>query len=560
MKKIISILISVCLILTVVVPSVFAYEPTTLSVSNIMQEDETYLVTVKGTCEPDSEVAIIVTVQDEITYVAIEQCIANSYGIFTKTFPIRNAGKYTAIVNNYKSNIRAEADFELYSKKVLDDAVAEFKTAADITEIQSCIEKYGAMFGFDTKYYTEAAADAVAGEMLALKNTLTKENIAEKFDEANLRAYIYELSTDVDNVIEYYDSLTSIVSSDVGMYADYTALDESAKVRVQETAFETPVENIADLCEKFYMAIVAEKAQNDTNTEFDEFISKYTEYLGIEGYGDISTIKKGKLLNAIKASEIPDNTEDFSELYKLLAEDKDEEDEGTKKPSTGGGGGGGGASGGGVTDSVITNPTGYENPESLNTPVPDASADISFNDMDGYEWAEAAVTELASKGIVNGKSKGTFAPGDYITREEFAKILVLAYGLYNEEADCEFTDISADRWSYKYIASSYGYGAINGYPDGSFGAARLITREEMAVMLYRVMSKQMKIEILPEIKTTLKDYDEISEYAKNSVTTLNSNGIVSGDESGYFSPQNNATRAEVCQMIYNSLNREGGRK
>ena len=73
--------------------------------------------------------------------------------------------------------------------------------------------------------------------MLALKNSLTKENITEKFDEANLRAYIYRLSTDIEAVLEYYDSLTSIASSPVGMYGDYKVMEADEKARVYTTAF-----------------------------------------------------------------------------------------------------------------------------------------------------------------------------------------------------------------------------------------------------------------------------------------------------------------------------------
>ena len=558
MKRIISILISVCLILTVMAPSVFAYEPTLITVSNVMQENETYLVTVKGTCEPDSMVSITVTVQGTVNHIALEQCNSNSTGLFIKTFPVRNAGNYTAIVNNYKSNNRATVNFELYSKAQLDDAVGMFKSATDIATIKSCISQYGGMFGLDTKYYNDASADAIATEILKLKMSLTKENIAEKFDEATLRAYIYTLSVNIDDVIEYYDSLTSIVSSPVGMYGDYKLMDENAKARVQNIAFETPVTNIGDLCEKFYMAIVEEKIKNNTNTEFDEFVGDYTEYLGMDGYENISTVKKAKLLNVLKDSDIPDNTEDFAELYISLVEEINKEGN-TQKPSGGSSGGGGGGGSAGGSGAIITDPTKFETTEILNTPAPDVSAVVSFKDLENYSWAKTAINELAKKGIVNGKTEDTFAPGAYITREEYAKILVLAYGLYDEDASCSFNDVSADRWSYKYIASIYGYGAVTGYPDGSFGASNLITREEMAVMLYRVMSKQMKIEIMTEVKTSINDYREISDFAKSSVASLNYNKIISGDNMGNFNPKNNATRAEVCQMIYNSITREGGR-
>ena len=126
MKKLISILISVCLILTAVAPSVFAYEPTTISVSNQIQDNGTYLITVKGSAEANNIVSITVIHRDGSGFAALEQCMANSSGIYTKTFPIRNAGEYTAIANNYTSNSKATTDFRLYSVLELNNAVDEF--------------------------------------------------------------------------------------------------------------------------------------------------------------------------------------------------------------------------------------------------------------------------------------------------------------------------------------------------------------------------------------------------------------------------------------------------
>lgn len=556
MKKIISILISVCLILMAIVPSVFAYEKTSFSVSNVIQDNDTYLVYVKGTGEPDSFISITVIDKNGNRYVALEQCTTNNGGVFTKTFPVRNPGEYTVIVNNYTSNSRASQDLRLYSKTEIDDTVGEFKKSSSLDEMKFCIAEYGSIFGFDTKYYNDDSADAVASQMIDMRASFEKGNITEKFDEAVLRAYIYNKELYADNIIEYYDNITSIVSSPVGMYEYYKAMDSTEKARVQSIAFEAPVKEISDLCEVFYMAVVADKAKHDSNTKFDEFISNFTEYLGLEGYENISTTKKSKLLNAIKASDIPDNTEDFSKLYMDLKKELIDGSKDTEKPATGGGGGGGG---GGISAPTQGSGIGYEKPEIVNPPKPDVSYSVGFSDLDGHDWAKTAITDLASKGIVNGKDDDKFAPADYITREEFAKIIVLAYGIYDEDAKCDFTDVSEDRWSYKYIASSYGYGITNGYPDGTFGATNLLTREEMAVMLYRVLSKQLKIEILTETKSTLKDIDEVSDFAKTSVSTLNTSGIISGDDSGNFNPKANATRAEVCQMIYNALNREGGR-
>ena len=553
MKKIISILMSICLIFAVLTPSVFAYENTTVKVSNILLDDGTYSVTVKGSCEPQSYVSIYVT-DDKGGLGAVEQCVSDALGFYRKTFPIQNEGTYNVVVNNYISNNRTSTKFKLYSQPEIEDAVVAFNSASTTDDIKDYITLYGEIFGFDTTYYNDSSKENVATQMLDVKDELTRFNIVEKFDEANIRAYIYGLKTNTEDILKYYNYILEIVTSEVGMYAEYETVDEVTKARIDAIAFETPVEDMQELCEIFFMAITEEKIKSNTSTKVDEFLETYSQYLGLDNYTDTTILKRGSIISDLKTSEIPDNTNDFAFLYESLKTSK--ENIVIEKPSTGAGSGGGGGGGG---SSLPTEPTGYENPEMLETPAPDIVADISFDDLDGYSWATDAISHLASKGVVNGKEENKFYPADNITREEYAKIIVLAFGLYNEDAICDFVDVDAQSWSYKYIASMYGYGAINGYNDGSFGATKPITREEMAVMLYRVMQKQSRLEFASELKTNLYDYNEISDYAKNSVVSLNYNKIIAGDEKGYFNPKNNATRAEVCKMIYNSLNREGGK-
>ena len=553
MKKIISVLISICLIFAVLTPSLFAYENTTVKVSNILLDDGTYSVTVKGSCEPQSYVSIYVT-DDKGGLGAVEQCVSDEFGFYQKTFPVENEGTYNVVVNNYISNNRTSTTFKLYSQQEIEDAVVAFNSASTTDDIKDYITLYGEIFGFDTTYYNASSEEYVATQMLAVKDELTRFNIVEKFDEANIRAYIYGLKTNTEDILKYYNYILEIVTSEVGMYAEYEAVDEVTKARIDAIAFETPVEDMQELCEIFFMAITEEKIKSNTSTKVDEFLETYSQYLGLDNYTDTTILKRGSIISDLKTSEIPDNTNDFAFLYESLKTSK--ENIVIEKPSTGAGSGGGGGGGG---SSLPTEPTGYENPEMLETPAPDIVADISFDDLDGYSWATDAISHLASKGVVNGKEENKFYPADNITREEYAKIIVLAFGLYNEDAICDFVDVDAQSWSYKYIASMYGYGAINGYNDGSFGATKPITREEMAVMLYRVMQKQSRLEFASELKTNLYDYNEISDYAKNSVVSLNYNKIIAGDEKGYFNPKNNATRAEVCKMIYNSLNREGGK-
>ena len=162
MKKIVSIITILCLTIATAMPAVYAYEPTAVSVTNRMQDDGTYMVTVKGTCESDSYVSVMVKEYGGTKVHAAEQCTSSSNGTFSKTFPMRSAGQYTVIVNNYTSNLRAETDFVLYSKTEMENKISEFNNAADEAGMKNCIENYGEIFGFDMRYYTETSGDYIS--------------------------------------------------------------------------------------------------------------------------------------------------------------------------------------------------------------------------------------------------------------------------------------------------------------------------------------------------------------------------------------------------------------
>jgi S-layer homology domain. len=87
---------------------------------------------------------------------------------------------------------------------------------------------------------------------------------------------------------------------------------------------------------------------------------------------------------------------------------------------------------------------------------------------------------------IAGFPDGSIRPVNKLTREEAAVIL---YRLLPEELRSKyqagilpFRDIAKQRWSAKQIAVLYEAGIVNGYPDGSFRPERPITRAEFAAM------------------------------------------------------------------------------
>lgn len=205
---------------------------------------------------------------------------------------------------------------------------------------------------------------------------------------------------------------------------------------------------------------------------------------------------------------------------------------------TGGGSSSGGSGGGKTNFSPIIVPNAPTNPTE-----PEISGFNGFSDMKEAKWAEENVNRLVEKNVISKADK--FRPNDYITREEFVKMAVTAFGLYDETAKADFKDVSADTWYAPYIASAYVKGIVTGNPDGSFGVGKNITRQEMAVILCRILNA----EYAGEAEDKFADDEKIAGWAKAAVYEMKKRGIINGVGENIFEPESCATRAMAARMI-----------
>ena len=176
-------------------------------------------------------------------------------------------------------------------------------------------------------------------------------------------------------------------------------------------------------------------------------------------------------------------------------------------------------------------------------PVAEEEKDI-FVDLNDAEWAREAIEYLYNAEVVNGNPDGTFAPDNNVTRAEFIKMVIAAMGIGDVEGANPFDDVKAGEWYAPYVARAYSAGLTNGDGSGNFYPNALITREDMAVILYRAL------DVKEEGKLSFTDANLISDYAKDAVGYFATKGIVNGYADGSFGPQNNATRAETATIIY----------
>ena len=114
----------------------------------------------------------------------------------------------------------------------------------------------------------------------------------------------------------------------------------------------------------------------------------------------------------------------------------------------------------------------------------------TFTDVSADAWYNVAVSTMSDMDIVFGRTDYQFDPDAYITRAEFAAIAArFDSGSYS--GDDLFTDIEG-HWAADQINRAAEKGWITGYPDGTFGPNRYITRAEAGTMINRVLNRMPK--------------------------------------------------------------------
>lgn len=122
-----------------------------------------------------------------------------------------------------------------------------------------------------------------------------------------------------------------------------------------------------------------------------------------------------------------------------------------------------------------------------------------YSDVTRADWYNTAVSTLSSMGIITGYPDGTFRPNAAITRAEFAAIAA-RFDHDGDKTAAKFSDI-ANHWAKDEISIAYNNGWITGYPNGTFGPQRDITRAETMTLVNRVLNRQPETEedLLPNM-------------------------------------------------------------
>lgn len=170
-------------------------------------------------------------------------------------------------------------------------------------------------------------------------------------------------------------------------------------------------------------------------------------------------------------------------------------------------------------------------------------------------WAHEGIDYCVRHGLMSGFDATTFSPDTVSTR---AQIVMILYNLSGDTTDYSkyyvpFTDVRPGTWYYNAVAWGYDKDIVAGMTPTTFAPDGLITREQMAVLLYGYTEKYAPAYLGGAASlNSFPDAASVSNWAYAAMSWAVGNGLISGiasDGADYLAPSGGATRAQIAAIM-----------
>lgn len=176
---------------------------------------------------------------------------------------------------------------------------------------------------------------------------------------------------------------------------------------------------------------------------------------------------------------------------------------------------------------------------------------LPFDDVYDSDWYRDAIEYNCARNIMKGKEYNIFAPLEPLVRAQFAVILHRMNDSPYVEYANTFPDIADDLWYTTAVLWANQAGVVTGYTStGCFGPSDNITREQMAVMMYRYAVHKSYDTSQRKDLSSYADASSVSGFARDAMQWAVANRIITGKyNETTLDPQGYASRAECATII-----------
>ena len=178
-----------------------------------------------------------------------------------------------------------------------------------------------------------------------------------------------------------------------------------------------------------------------------------------------------------------------------------------------------------------------------------ASAASAFSDVGSDRWSASSISYSVNCGYMKGVGDGKFDPAGSLTRAMVATVLWRRENSPAPSAPSGFDDVPAGEWYADAVAWAKEAGVVQGVSDKEFNPNGLITREQLATMLFR-FSSSAPVSV-PERAdlSPFADSGKVSDWATEPLEWAVEAGLIKGTDGNRLSPGGFATREQFAAII-----------
>ncbi|MDB7912351.1 S-layer homology domain-containing protein [Flavonifractor plautii] len=180
--------------------------------------------------------------------------------------------------------------------------------------------------------------------------------------------------------------------------------------------------------------------------------------------------------------------------------------------------------------------------------VAEEPSGMPFTDVASGAWYYDAVSFVYKRGLMSGTGDNLFSPNVTTSRGMIVTILYRLDGSPSASS-AGFTDVTSGQWYTDAVNWAAANDIVAGYGNGLFGPNDTVTREQMAVILYRYAQYKGYDTSASNSLNGYTDVGGVSSWALTAMQWANAEGLINGTSSTTLSPTSGATRAEVAQIL-----------
>ena len=202
----------------------------------------------------------------------------------------------------------------------------------------------------------------------------------------------------------------------------------------------------------------------------------------------------------------------------------------------------------GTVNVTATTADGGKSAQCRITVMNQETGQLPFTDVHLDNWYYNSVEYVYRNGIMTGLTQTRFGPAEKLARAQFSTILYRMEGAPDVSYSAEFPDVAEGQFYTSAVMWASEAGVVSGYANGRFGPADNITREQMAVMMFRYAKyKEYDISASDDL-SGFPDSESVSAFSREAMEWAVGAGLISGSQ-GMLVPQGSANRAECATII-----------